>query len=834
MSDSGDSSTSKLTYEELEQRLEELERDVVTLRKLEQSLRESESLYRVVAHNVNDVIWTMDMNLRFTYVSPAVKHLRGFTPEEVMAQRVEDVLTPASVETALRAFEEEMAYERSNPGGRARPRVLEFEQYCKDGSTVWTEDKMVFLRDARGRPVGILGVTRDITARKRAEEEVKRHQEQLERLVEERTAELTRTVVRLKKEMEERRRTEHTLRLFRYAIEQSTEGVAVADLKGYLLFVNEAFAQMHGYSPGELIGEHLSVFHTPEQMPSVDAANREAIAKGAFIGLVGHARRDGTTFLGAMRNWAITDDRGNPVGIIGTLRDVTDREEVQRALRRSEQRYRMLYENLRDGSATVNLEGRIVECNTPFLEMLGYSQEEILALTYKEITPAKWHPVEEKILREQVMARGYSDVYEKEYIRKDGTIFPVELRTYLVRGDDGQPEGMWAIVRDITRRRLMEAEILKSQKLESLGILAGGIAHDLNNILTAILANLSILRMYANLEEDLAHILTEAERACGRARRLGEQLLTFAKGGSPIKKVLSLGGLLRDTTEFALAGSNIRCEYSMAEDLDAVEGDPTQISQVIHNLVLNAKQAMPEGGVIRLCAANATVGEQEATGLRAGSYVKISIEDRGEGIPAENLPRIFDPFFTTKRDGSGLGLATAYSIVKGHGGHIHVESDVGAGATFHVYLPAFEGDHCPARAKEPETRKGSGKVLVIDDEPTILRSAREILTRLGYEVECAREGAEGLRLYREAMARGRPFDTVILDLTIPGGMGGRETIRKLRDVDPKAKVIVSSGYSDDPVMAHYREYGFCAVLPKPYSLEELSETLHRVGAAPAP
>lgn len=834
MSDSRSGPGHKPTYEELEQRLEVLERDVVTLSKLEQSLRQSESLYRLLAHNVNDVIWTMDMNLRFTYVSPAVKQLRGFTPEEVMAQRVEDVLTPASLETALKAFEEEMAYERSNPGGRARPRVLEFEQYCKDGSTVWTEDKMVFLRDAQGRPVGILGVTRDITGRKKAQEELRRYQERLERLVEERTAELTRTVAQLEKEIEERRRAEHTLELFRYAIEQSTEGVAVADLNGHLLFVNEAFARMHGYSPGELIGEHLSIFHTPEQMPSVDAANREAFARGSFIGLVEHARRDGTTFTGAMRNWAIADESGTPMGIIGTLRDVTDREEVQRALRRSEQRYRVLYENLRDGSATVDLEGRFVECNTPFLEMLGYGQEEILSLTYKDITPAKWHPVEEKILAEQVMARGYSDVYEKEYIRKDDTIFPVEVRTYLVRGDDGRPEGMWAIVRDITRRRLLEAEILKSQKLESLGILAGGIAHDLNNILTAILANLSIIRMYATLEEDLARILTEAERACGRARRLGEQLLTFAKGGSPIKKVLSLGGLLKDTTEFALAGSNIRCDYSIAEDLDAVEADATQISQVLHNLVLNAKQAMPEGGVIKLCAANAALGEQDVTGLPPGSYVKISIEDRGGGIPAAHVPRIFDPFFTTKKEGSGLGLATAYSIIRGHGGHIHVESEEGAGATFHVYLPSFQGDRPAARAKEPGTRRGSGKVLVIDDEPTILRSASEILTRLGYEVECAREGAEGLRVYEEAMAGGRPFDTVIMDLTIPGGMGGREAIQKLRDIDPKAKVIVSSGYSDDPVMAHYGEYGFCAVLPKPYSLEELSETLHRVGAAPAP
>ncbi len=814
---------------ELTQRVKELEEKVLSLTAELEAAKEREVRSQLLLRNVTDVIWIADLNLRLTYVSPSVKELRGFTDSEAIGQTIEQILTPASRQKALELFEEEMAKERLQQGFQRRPRVEEFEQYRKDGSTVWTEVKMVFLRDDAGRPVGILGVTRDITERKKIEKELEHYRASLERLIQERTQELCHTVEQLENEVKERKRAEHHLRLFRYAIEQSSEGVALADLAGNLVFVNQAFAQMHGYRPDELLGRHLSIFHTPEQMSSVETANKEAYEKGSFIGEIWHVRRDGTPFLGAMRNWVLTDEEGRPVGIIGTLRDITERKMIQTALQRSERKYRALYEHLRDGSAAVDLEGRIIEFNPPFLNMLGYTAEEITRLTYKDITPSKWHAMEEEIIREQVMKRGYSDTYEKEYIRKDGAVFPVEITTYLMSGEDGSPQGMWAIVRDITNRKRLQAELLKAQKLESLGILAGGIAHDFNNILTAILTNLSILRTYGNLEADLAQILIEAERACGRARRLGEQLLTFAKGGVPIKKTFMLQSLLRDTTEFVVAGSPVRCEYSILPDLYLVDGDPTQIGQVIYNVVLNAKQAMPHGGTIWLRAENVQVEAGDELPLKPGPYVKVSVKDEGAGIPLENLPRVFDPFFTTKIDGSGLGLATAYAVIKAHGGHIHVESGQDAGTTFYIYLPASEAGQItePGSPKHP-LRRGSGRILVVDDEPTIRRGAQEILKRLGYGVECAEDGLQGIELYKKAMEAGSRFDVVIMDLTIPGGMGGREAIEVLKKIDPEAKVIVSSGFSQDPLMDDFRAYGFCGVLAKPYSLEDLARTLDEV------
>ncbi len=379
----------------------------------------------------------------------------------------------------------------------------------------------------------------------------------------------------------------------------------------------------------------------------------------------------------------------------------------------------------------------------------------------------------------------------------------------------------------IIERERMEDELLRARKLESLGILAGGIAHDFNNLLTAILGNISLAKVYSKPEDKLTPRLETAERASLRARDLTQQLLTFSKGGMPVKKVLPIGGLIRESTGFALRGSNVRCEFRIPEDLWPVEADEGQISQVVHNLILNAQQAMPKGGIVRVSCENCTVVSKEDPG--AGTmFIRITIEDHGIGIPKEHLHNIFDPYFTTKQKGSGLGLATCYSIVKKHGGNITVESESGKGTRFHVYLPASGGQIAGRNHDDELPFMGSGRILVMDDEELVREVAGEMLNRSGYEVVGVPDGKDAITLFKEAKETGKAFDAIIMDLTVPGGMGGKEAIQKLLEVDPAVKVIVSSGYSNDPIMANYMEYGFAGVVAKPYMIRTLSREVHRV------
>jgi PAS domain S-box-containing protein len=504
------------------------------------------------------------------------------------------------------------------------------------------------------------------------------------------------------------------------------------------------------------------------------------------------------------------------------------RKTVEEALRESEAKYRQLVDIAPAGIYEIDLAtGKIISVNEVACKYMGYTKEEFLGSNHLDFLTEE--SLKKAIERYDKIQRGepVPNITEYDFIGKNGRELVVLINTR-IDYENGQPVKVTVIAHDITEKKRLEEELLKAQKLESLGVLAGGIAHDFNNFLSGIMGNISLAKLEAEQGEDIIEALDEALRVTSRASALTRQLLVFSKGGAPVKKTASISEVLRDSTVFALRGSKAKCEFNIVEDLWPVSVDLGQFSQVIHNLAINAVQAMPQGGTIRLHASNATLGARSGLPLDAGRYVKISIQDEGLGIPQEHLAKIFDPYFTTKHQGSGLGLSMSYTTIHAHDGHIAVDSDMGEGTTFRIYMPASHEKLVEKGDREDRLVKGEGRILVMDDDESIRNVTEKILLELGYDVGCASDGAETIAIYQDAMRSGQPFDAVIMDLTIPGGMGGKETILQLLRIDPKVAAIVSSGYSNDPIMSDFEKYGFCGVATKPYSIEKLSWVLHDV------
>lgn len=406
----------------------------------------------------------------------------------------------------------------------------------------------------------------------------------------------------------------------------------------------------------------------------------------------------------------------------------------------------------------------------------------------------------------------------------DGRVRIVNGRAEVAFDADGRPARLFGTMQDVTEKKLMEDEILKAKKLETIGNLAGAIAHDFNNLLVGIIGRISVAMEHVEKDGKLHEMLREVEAAALRTKGLTRQLLTFSRGGRPVKEAASVVDLLRSTADLVLRESGIRCEFSFPDGDVYADMDQGQVGQAMNNIILNARQAMDEGGLVEIEAKNVTVAGEDPLPMDHGRYVMVSIKDNGRGIPEENLDRIFDPFFTTRQRASGLGLAVTYSVIRKHGGHITVESKEGKGTTVRVYLPAFVG-RPPSAPGSLKVERGSGRVLLMDDDEIVRDVAGEMLEFLGYDYSFARDGAEAIALFKKAIETGAPFDAVILDLTVEDGMGGADAVKKLVRIDPHVKAIVSSGYSRDPIMSDYGKHGFCAVMHKPYRLAEFSRAV---------
>ncbi len=619
------------------------------------------------------------------------------------------------------------------------------------------------------------------------------------------------------------------------------DGMITVDDKGIIRSVNPAAEKMFGYINNEMIGHNFTRL-VPKSYPlDQDAApipcawDDLARRTGSSTLAVGRTRRQATFPIEIALSEMIVDGK---LLFVAMVRDVTERKRFETEIASEKESLAVTLRSIGDGVITTDVQGKIVMINNAGENLTGWTSKDAIGQPLKTvfnvaIDLAAQARAQKSGYRSEAHSILLSLPENATLISLTGEERVVEQVASPIRDNKNEVVGVVLVFRDITERQRNEAERRKADTLEQLGLLAGGIAHDFNNLLTAIIGNISLASLLLPPGDEMGTRLNDAKNASLRARDLAQQLLTFARGGAPIKKTSSIGKLIQDTVSFSLRGTQSRSEFNIVQDLWPAEIDPGQISQVVGNLVVNADQAMPNGGTLRIHCDNFVYHSAmtpHIPDLLAGEYIRIKIRDEGVGIPEDYLKRIFDPYFTTKAKGNGLGLATTYSIIKNHNGLITVESELHFGTTFTLYLPASSHIELPAEAPtfvSPEIT-GTGSILIVDDEEAIRALVEFTLERLGYQVCGAETAIDGVNLYRARLNAGERFDLVILDLTLPGGMGGKEALKQLIEIDPTVNAIVSSGYAMDSTMARYQDFGFRGVIAKPYEASELGRTVHEV------
>ncbi len=752
----------------------------------EQQLRESQRVARI-GHYVLDIqtgAWTS---------SEALDDIYGIGPEYVRSfEGWLSMVHPDERPELSRYFAEQVL----------RDQVSFNRQYRitrkSDGAVRWVHGLGNLTPSSDGKPLRMFGTIQDITERKMAEESQRENQMRLD-----------------------------------LALQAAHMGVWRWEIKENRRYYDELTCQLLGIDSTTFNGASEAFFKVihPDDREMVKASLARTIEQDAPYDLIYRVVwPDGSIHYVSSRSRLVRDDSGQPARLNGIIWDVTEQRIFEKELQEKEMKYRSLFESAKDG-IFILAETGFMDCNQKGAEMYGLKKEELLGHSPLDFAPE--HQPDGRLSFEvsgekiEAVLRGIPQVFEWQSLNAKGNPFDVEIT--LSRLELGGKMYLQSIVRDIGERKRLELEHLKTQKLESIGTLAGGIAHDFNNLLQGVFGYISLARLKKDDREKSLAALEEAEKALHMTVKLTNQLLTFSKGGKPVKKTIDLLPVIENAAKFALSGSRTDFRIVADGDLWQIDADEGQIGQVIQNIVLNADQAMPEGGRVEVMTRNFHAQGRYPSGLQQGAYVEITIKDSGVGIPEQYRAKIFDPYFTTKEKGSGLGLATSYSIIKNHNGMIDVKSERGKGTTFIIYLPATEAVKREEQGRPAAAAPGrTGRVLIMDDEPVILDIAGELIRALGHSAEFASQGKEAIAKYQEAQRSGQPFDVVILDLTIRGGMGGAETLRRLTEIDPGVKAVVSSGYSDDAAIAGYLEQGFKAVLKKPYDDNELREVLNRL------
>ncbi|MEJ2033332.1 MAG: PAS domain S-box protein, partial [Deltaproteobacteria bacterium] len=633
----------------------------------------------------------------------------------------------------------------------------------------------------------------------------------------------------------EQKRIETLLRLsedkFRTIFDKANDGILIADAERMTFIeANRIICEMLDHDKDELLQLGIADIHQKGDIPAaLDSFERLRRGEISLAENIPVKRRDGTLFYADI-SAAVMEMEGKPC-MVGIFRDITERRQAEEELRQNESFVRNILDSVDEGFILVDRSYRILTANRAYCKQVGLSFDQVegrpcFEVSHKLSRPC--HQEGEECCVSAVFATGLPQTTHHRHEDSGGNSVFVEIKAFPLKDASGKVIRAIETVSDVTEKRLLEEERLKVQKLEAIGTLAGGIAHDFNNLLQGVFGYLSLAKaaVHDNKQESMA-ALEEAEKALHLSVKLTNQLLTFSKGGKPVKKPIDLQPAIDNAVRFALSGSRADCRTIGAEDLWQVEADEGQVTQMLQNIILNAAQAMPDGGQVKITTRNLqSTGHEPVDGVEKGRYVEVAIRDEGMGIDKKTLPRIFDPYFTTKEKGSGLGLATSYSIIRNHGGRITVDSRPGKGTTFFIYLPISETERKtdkPATVARESSR--AGRFLVMDDEPMVCRVATSLIKKLGHQVQCAATGEEAVAMFKAAMDSENPFDAVILDLTVRGGMGGAKAVRELAAIDPAVKAVVSSGYADNDAMANYRDYGFTAFLNKPYDMNELQDVL---------
>jgi PAS domain S-box-containing protein len=616
---------------------------------------------------------------------------------------------------------------------------------------------------------------------------------------------------------------------FRKVFEEGGFGMVIVDRQFHFMRSNAAFCRLVGYSEEELRSlTFKDITHSEHVAADTNGVNKVFAGEiPAYKTEKRYVRRDGTVVWGSANITVVRDDHGRFLHFLTIVEDITERKRAERELVETTERLALATSAGRLGVWDWHVEENVMVWNDRMLELYGIARDRFTGNV--DAWTNGLHPDDkQRALEECQRALAGEQDYDTEFrvLHPDGQVVHIKANGLVMRDHEGKAVRMIGTNADITERKRTEEALQNTQRLESLGLLAGGIAHDFNNLLTGIFGYAELARNHTRNETVIGY-LSESIAVIDRARSLTRQLLTFARGGEPIRRVAPLFPFIEDAVHFALSGSNVSCRFDVAPDLKRCSFDRNQIGQVMDNLVINAQQAMPLGGVMDVRAANVEVKAGEHPGLPTGGYVKLSVQDQGVGIPRELLPRVFDPFFTTKPKGHGLGLATCYSIVKRHGGLIEIESELGKGSVVHVYLPVAAELTQTESSKATAGHRGSGTFVVVDDEDVVRDIVSRMLTACGYAVVCREDGRSALEYFARERQAGHTMAGMLLDLTIPGGMGGKETVRELRTLDADVPVFVASGYAEDPVMANPKAYGFTASICKPFRRVELEEMLER-------
>lgn len=767
-------------------------RDITERKKAEGKLEESQKLIASISRNISDGIYRSTPDRGLVYVNQAFMRMFGYSSEdEILRVPVQKLYADRQRRTRLQKFLQEH--------GQLVNQEIQFQR--KDGSTFWGLISTVAVVDEAGRIQYYDGAISDITERKIAEESV-----------------------------------ENQRKFLRQLIDANPNYIFAKDPEGRFTLVNEVFASSYGLSTDEMIGKTDEQVHSDlKEVAFFKRLDREVLETGEerivpdqFV-----KNADGT------ENWVKTIKRvikaedGENKLVLSVSSDITDRKLAEKALAAEKEHLAVTLRSINDGVITTDTKGVIALVNMAASDYLGFGPVDIVGKPLNSVVHVVDLKRDEQIrnLFERIPpSGGLLDLGDQPVL-----ISREEKRRYIavsaapIKEVEQRVSGFVLVIRDVSERTRLEEERMRGGRLESIGILAGGIAHDFNNILTAVIGNISLAQMFLESSDESYERLTDAKRAALQAKDLTQQLLTFSKGGSPIKVAASIKELIEESANFSLRGSNVKCSIEINPGVWPVEVDKGQINQVLNNLLINADQAMPSGGIVTIKTANMELEESLVPPVQKGRYVRISVADRGIGIAPDHKDKIFDPYFTTKQKGSGLGLATTYSIVKKHGGRIEVESTLNQGSVFTIYLPAADEAAVPKKkSKKNQPLTGNGRVLIMDDDDEIRKVLSRMLEVIGYEVGLAPDGDAALEMYRRAVNSEKPFDVVLMDLTIPGGKGGKETIRELLTLDSEAKAIVSSGYSNDPIMSEFKKHGFRGVIVKPFRVDELNKLLQEV------